>query len=650
MEEVFRVRQELDDLREIEARYRFMVNHQGEGIGIVDEQETFIFSNPAACEIFGFPEGGLNDHNLKEFVTPDEFEYLRQQTSLRKEGNTNRYEVQLTRPDGTFRHIWISATPVYSKGSFSGTLGIFFDVTDHLRAEEIIRQNGTRLRAITDSAHDAIIMMDAEGNISFWNPAAEKVLGYLPEEVLGKNLHALLVPEHYLKRFATAFPLFRETGQGQAVGNTLELTSRRKDGKEIIISLSLSAVSVDNQWHAVGILRDITLQKQNEKELQEALKRAEKVNKLKSAFIYNISHEVRTPLNGILGFSQLITDPDISEEERHKFFTLLKGSSDRLINTITNYIDISMLASRNMEITRKSVDPVNLLNLLYQKVQPVCREMNLGFFLDLPDSSDQILLNTDAELLRKALGHLLDNAVKFTHQGEIRMGFVLHDNGMEFFIRDTGVGISEDARERVFQTFAQEELSLTRGYEGSGLGLSIADGIVRLLGGSIRLVSEKGQGSHFSFCLPVQPADPSIITEPERVVIKPSGIKPVILVAEDDESNMLFMRSVLSRIAVDLLTASTGLEAVEHCKTNPAINIMLMDLKMPEMDGYEATKTIKAFRPELPVIAVTAFAMSGDRKRAFDAGCDDYLAKPVTIESLYEKLKKFGLRYLTQTT
>jgi len=642
LEGISQLQKELEDLREIEARYRFMVDHQGEGIGIVDENETFTFANPAACEIFGFPDGKLTGHNLREFVSPEAYENIIQQTDLRKQGSSSRYEVHLTRPDGSPRHIWITATPVYKKEKFSGTLGIFFDVTEHLRSEEVIRQNESRLRAITDSTHDAIIMMDDEGNISFWNPAAEHILGYHSKEALGKNLHDFLVPERYLPKHRAAFSLFRKTGQGQAVGQTMELAARRKDGKEIPVALSLSAVSVGNNWHAVGILRDITIQKTHEQELQDALQRAETVNKLKSAFIYTISHEVRTPLNGILGFSQLISDPAASAEERSQYSALLKGSSERLINTITNYIDISMLSSGNMEVTVKKTDPVELLRLLFKQFQPICRETGVALVLDLPPLSGPLFLETDPELIRKALRHLLDNAVKFTHQGEIRIGLEIREGDLGFFVSDTGVGIGEEARDRVFHTFVQEELSLTRGYEGSGLGLSIANGIINLLGGRIDLASEKGQGTRFTCVLPVQHTDKQIFAESVPSSKSLSGVKPVVLVAEDDEANQIFIRTVLTRANAELLTVSNGRDAVEQCRANPMINLVLMDLKMPEMDGYEATRLIKKFRPDLPVIAVTAFAMSGDRKRAQDAGCDDYLAKPVTREALLGKLTGFG--------
>lgn len=644
-QQIASLRQQVEVLQEIEARYRFMIEHQGEGIGIVDTDENFTFSNRAAEEIFGVPEGGLIGRNLSEFVQPEEFERLRRQTDLRRLGQTNRYEVELTQPEGGKRYIWITATPVRNRQDvFTGTLGIFFDMTDHKRAEDALRDSEDRLRIITDSAQDAILMMDSEGAISFWNPAAETIFGYRSEEVIGKNLHRMLVPGRYLEAHLRAFTIFRNTGKGDAIGKTLELTACRKDGTEFFVALSLSAVSFREQWHAVGILRDITEQKNTEKALKEALKKAETASKLKSAFIYNISHEVRTPLNGILGFSQLITEPDITPEEKEQFNTLLKGSAKRLINTITNYIDISMITSGNMEVIRKPAGLKPILEMLYTQFLPMCRIVSLSLHLDIQETTSPIILHTDPELLRKALTHLLDNAVKFSHEGGIRYGFTIKPGGVEVFVRDTGIGISPEAHERIFQNFVQEELSLTRGYEGSGLGLSIAQGIVRLLGGEIRVVSEKGEGSEFSFFLPFEEKSSRISVSAEQGDEVPLIENPVILIAEDDEPNLLFLQTILTKTGGSLLLASNGKEAVEHCRNHPEVSLVLMDLKMPVMDGYEATKEIKSFRKGLPVIAITAFAMTGDKKIALEAGCDDFIAKPVDREELRNKLETFGIR------
>jgi len=633
-----------NELQQIKERYQFLIENMGEGLGIVDANEFFTFVNPGAEEIFGVPAGGLIGHNLNEFVTPEAFSRLLQQTDLRRLGRKSRYEFELQRPDGEKRFIRVTATPLFDNDHvFTGTLGIFFDDTELRRAEDTIKDNETRLRTITDSAQDAILMMDSMGMVSFWNPAAETILGYRAEEAIGKDLHNLLVPERYLKAYRTAFSEFQHTGKGNAIGKTLELEARRKDGREIIVALSLSAVSFKNTWHAVGILRDITDHKNTEVILRNALEKAETVNRLKSAFIYNISHEVRTPLNGILGFSNLIIQPDLGPEEKENFHTLLKVSSTRLLKTITNYMDISMITSGNIEINPNPIDLPLFLNTIYQEYKPQCVSTNLCLQLELDKGCKDVIFDSDSELLRKIISHLLDNAMKFTSEGRISFGCIVKPEILEFFVRDTGTGISKEAQERIFDTFVQEEISLTRGYEGSGLGLSIARGLIRLLGGDINVVSEKGKGAFFSFTLPFEQNAARI---PDTMVVEPDVIPiqtPVILIAEDDEANLMYLKAVLRKTKITVIPAFNGKTAIEQCRDHPEISLVLMDLKMPVIDGFEATREIKLFRKELPVIAVTAFAMSGDKKQALEAGCDDYIAKPVTRELLLEKLKRYGV-------
>jgi PAS domain S-box-containing protein len=506
-----------------------------------------------------------------------------------------------------------------------------------------LQESESRLSSITNAAGDAIIMMDNDGLVSFWNPAAEKIFGFAEQESIGKDLHALIVPENHQIEFRNKFPIFQQTGEGNAVGKSLEMKALKKNGDLLNVSITLSAVKVKEKWHAVGIVRDITDRKHSEEELIAAKQRAEASDRLKTAFINNISHEVRTPLNGILGFSALIMQPDLPDEDKEQFFSIIKISSSRLLNTMASYMDISMIVSGNMEVQVKPFDLNHLLYTLRDQFQPMCTVKNLDFYLTIPEDYEICMLNSDTEVIRKAVTHLLDNAVKFTHRGEVRFGYSIKPGALEFFVSDTGIGISQEIQPHIFEHFMQEESSITRDYEGSGLGLSIVNGLVTLLGGKLRLESEKGKGSVFFFAIPYEKDMSGIDVPNDRFVSAPLIDKPVILIAEDDESNYLLMVRLLRKADVTIIPAINGKEAVQKCHDHPELSLVIMDLKMPEMDGMEATREIKSFRKELPVIAVTAFAMSGDEKRALEAGCDDYIAKPVSQELLFSKLKKFGI-------
>jgi signal transduction histidine kinase len=224
--------------------------------------------------------------------------------------------------------------------------------------------------------------------------------------------------------------------------------------------------------------------------------------RLKSAFIYNISHEVRTPLNGILGFSGLLMQHNITLEEKKKFYSCIKTCSDQLLSIITKYIDISLIASGNMEMKRKTFNPYLILTMLMEQFQPICAELHLDLYLKTPGKAENITLCSDDGLLIKVLSHLLNNAVKFTQKGKITFGYKLKSGLLEFFVKDTGTGINKEAKSRIFENFHQEEESILRGKNGSGLGLSIASGLLRLLGAEIVVESEKGAGSTFTFALP----------------------------------------------------------------------------------------------------------------------------------------------------
>jgi len=393
------------------------------------------------------------------------------------------------------------------------------------------------------------------------------------------------------------------------------------------------------------------------KELLSAKNQAQESDKLKTAFMNNISHEIRTPLNGILGFAQLISDPDTSNEKREKYFEVMNKSGFRLISTITNIMDISLIVSGGMEVNKKTFDINQLLEEIYQSWVDQCADKNISLYLQIPSeknffpaqksSSDtaKLQIHTDTELFTKTLFHLLDNAVKFTEEGTITFGYTANDNLLRFFVKDTGVGIGSEAHLRIFENFMQENILMTRGHEGSGLGLSIAKGIVELLGGEIDFESVKGQGSTFFFTLPV------LMTSSHESDIKSHGadikshesalLQPVILVAEDDETSYQLIEALLKNTSVRLLHAYTGKTAVQLVREHDEISLVLMDIRMPVMNGLEAAKLIKSYRKDLPIIAVTAHAETGAEHRALTAGCDDYIAKPFDRELLIKKLQNF---------
>jgi len=375
-------------------------------------------------------------------------------------------------------------------------------------------------------------------------------------------------------------------------------------------------------------------------ELIKARDKAEASNRLKTAFMNNISHEIRTPLNGILGFAPMAIDPTFSDSERKEFLDILNFSSKRLMQTITDYMDISLITSDNLAVSSKEFAPGVVVDEIQKQFQPQCSKNGISLKIQKQESFNSVIVNSDRAFIKKILAHLVDNSLKFTKEGSITIGVSIKINFIEFYVKDTGVGISDDALSIIFEHFSQEDVSTTREHEGSGLGLAIVKGMIALLGGTIRAESVKGIGSTFIFTVPWVVNTTEIIS-PATPSFEISGFRrPIILVAEDEPYGFLLFELSLDN-DYEIIRAEDGEEAVELCKLIPEIQLVLMDLKMPKMNGLIATQEIKKFRKNLPVIALTAYAEAGIRQKCFDAGCDEYLAKPVGKMELLDKMQEF---------
>jgi signal transduction histidine kinase len=377
-------------------------------------------------------------------------------------------------------------------------------------------------------------------------------------------------------------------------------------------------------------------------ELQAAKEKAEASDRLKSSFINNISHEIRTPLNGILGFGQILAEENLEDSEKEMYLQMLNSSSARLIDTITNFLDIAMLTSGNQKVYKKEFNPSEVLHSVVNKYIEPCNEKSLELIVQEPADKNELKIYTDIELFNKIIHQLVDNAVKFTLKGSVQITYELINDEFKFFVKDTGIGISDENKMFIFENFIQEDSKTTRGYEGSGLGLPIASRLIQLLDGKIWVESEKGIGSTFYFTIPV--VEKARIDDLHHFINKHStASKQTILIAEDDDINFFYFKALLASQLIEIIHAKNGLEAVKLCQNHPEIELVLMDLKMPEMDGFEATRQIKAIRKNLPVIAITAYCESEDKRMALQAGCNEFITKPVKKEYFIKKLEEFGL-------
>jgi signal transduction histidine kinase len=377
-------------------------------------------------------------------------------------------------------------------------------------------------------------------------------------------------------------------------------------------------------------------------DLQISKNRAEESDRLKTAFLHNISHEIRTPLNAIVGFSSILSNPDLSVDKKKEFIDIISVSNDQLLSIITGIIALATLEAGQEQITEMETD-INLILLnVYEQflTSRISAEVTFSYHPALPD--ELALVYTDPVKLMQILVNLVGNALKFTHKGKVRFGYKLIRNRLKFFVEDTGIGIPVEMHEHIFERFRQVDNSATRKYGGTGLGLALSKGYVELLGGSLKLTSQSGKGSLFGFSLPYIPVIKTgkVVNANSKVTKTMLSPGKIILVAEDETNNFLLINELLTNMKLKVIRAKNGLEAVNKCLSGNLPDLILMDIKMPVMDGIEATKRIKKFSPGLPIVALTAYALEVDKKRIFDSGCDDYIEKPIHRKVLFETLIK----------
>jgi signal transduction histidine kinase/DNA-binding NarL/FixJ family response regulator len=378
-------------------------------------------------------------------------------------------------------------------------------------------------------------------------------------------------------------------------------------------------------------------------ELIIAKENAEESDKLKTAFLQNMSHEIRTPLNGIIGFSALLNFDDISKEEIKEYTALINQSGKRLIEIVNNVLDISKIQTGQIKIEQKAIVVISMFSDLFTFFSPIAiiKKISLKYH---NEKDEQRSIFTDEAKLHQILVNLINNALKFTKSGQVDYGYEVKGDFLQFFVKDTGIGIEEELYEKIFERFIQAEQSMTKNYEGAGLGLAISKGLIELLGGKIWVKSEIGKGSTFFFTLPYS----HIILPSEKAARYVEKLNKhahgKILIAEDDWISFQYLNKIFAKSDITIVHAENGEQAVEIIKHTDDIDLVLMDIKMPVMDGIQATKLIKQIKPNLPIFAQTAYAFNEEKNNILAVGCDEYMTKPLN----QEKLNKLIIKYLTK--
>lgn len=393
------------------------------------------------------------------------------------------------------------------------------------------------------------------------------------------------------------------------------------------------------------LIQEIDNRKEIERQLVISKEKAEESDRLKSAFLANMSHEIRTPMNGIIGFTSLLTEPGLSGSKKDKYIKIIQKSGNRMLNTVNDIIEVSKIETGQVSKFISSIN-VNLLieelfNFFKLEVEKKGIELNYSTAFE----NDDATISTDGLMFNSILTNLIKNAIKYTEEGSINFGYHIKDNLLEFFVKDTGIGISKERQQAIFERFVQADIEDKRAHQGSGLGLAIAKTYVQILGGEIWLESETEKGSSFFFTHPIVKEKNSLAKKTNEEIQLKSFNGKKLLIVEDEQTIYEYLDAVLSDFDLQLEWVQNGEEAVNYCKENSKIDLVLMDIKMPIMNGYEATRIIKKIRPNLPIIAQTAFAMVGDSEKMIKAGCSDYISKPIDKNKLIKIISKY-LNYL----
>jgi len=655
-------------LEEREAHLKAIQENIETGIVVVDaETHRILDANPAAERMIGAPRERILGRLCHESIC----RATEGKCPAADLGETLRNrEAELVTADGGSLAILKTVVPVTLAGRRC-LLDTFVDISDRKKMLETLRESEQRFRSIAASAQDAIIMMDPEGRVSYWNEAAEGIFWWSSQEVMGQPLHPLLAPDKYFGAYERGRDRFRETGGGGAVGRTLELTALRKDGQEFPIEISLAGVKIQEQWHAIGIIRDITDRKRSEEALRtakeaaeqstQALNRyalemeqknialeyasrqAEEAHRAKSEFLANMSHEIRTPMNGVIGMTGLLLETTLTPEQRECAETVRK-SGEVLLELINDILDFSKSEAGKLEFEEIPFDLrvclEELGEMLAQRAHEKGLELAVLIRYDVPTR-----VKGDPGRLRQVLLNLINNAIKFTEEGEVLMrvslaGLDAQQESVLFEIVDTGIGIPDDRVERLFQPFAQGDPSMTRRYGGTGLGLAIARQIVEAMGGRIQVKSQEGRGSTFSFTVTFSrqhdAASAPALAGPEEI----RGLR--VLIVDDHEVNRAVFREQFKAWQCRTGEAADGpaaLQILREASGGPdPFRLALVDYQMPDMNGEQLARAIRS-EPglaALPLVLVTSVPRRGDAARMLEAGFDAYLVKPVKQAKLHE--------------
>ncbi len=613
-------------VEESNQRFKVLSSATNEAIFIL-EKGICIETNEAACKMFGYSYDELIGIFGTDVIANESKELVRQNLSL---SESSPYDAIGLRKDGTKFYAEFQGKMFQNKGKELRITAVR-DITIRKKSEIALKESENKFKNIFEHSPVGIIIFDVKGNPININKQILKILGSKSAEETKKinilnfqNLKKIGFSESFNKCIEKKEIIEKETFYESKWGTY-------KNVRYILTPI------LDNQNNVTGVLsiyEDFTERKKAEQDLIIAKEKAEESDRLKTEFINNMSHEIRTPMNGILGFADLLKKPNITPEKRKQFINIIQNSGNQLLRIIDDILEISRLGTKQVHSHNKEICLNDILLDLFSVFGIKAKEQQIPLYLKKGLSDRQSTIYTDETKLRKILSNLLENALKFTNSGFVELGYELKNNYLQIYVKDTGIGIDKSKHNAIFNRFSQADKGLSRKFGGLGLGLSIAKENTELLGGEIIIESEEGKGSTFIVKIPYKAVNTEILNTKKQYTI---------LITEDEEINTLYLETALNELDFNIKTihAKNGKEAIEICEQNKDIDLVFMDLKMPILNGYDATTKIKQKNTNLPIIAQTAYTTEEDKQKAIKAGCSDFISKPINEETLNDIIKKY---------
>ena len=664
----------LDALRESEEKYRALADNGFEGIIIIDLLGNILFANQSMVKTFEY-------ENLDDVVGKNVFHYISEESVSQVIEDLNRMIQGEILGVAEYYGITSKGNKILleSIGKIIDYNGIkadiisVHDITAKKQIEEALRESKLFLQETQQIAQLGTYTLDILTGVWTSSDILDDILGIEPDFDKSVNGWVSIIHPEWQS-------IMNDYFIQEVIGNKIKFDKvykivRQNDLSERWVR-GIGRLKLDENGQPIvmlGTIRDITDQVESEKKLQEqneeyaylnqqyvdlnlnliaAKEKAEESTRLKSAFLANMSHEIRTPMNGILGFAEILKEPNLTSDQQQEYLEIIEKSGVRMLNIINDIVDISKIESGQMKVSLSETIVNEQLEFIHNFFKAEVEPKGLKLSLKNSLSSSEVLMRTDREKLYAILTNLVKNAIKYTNEGSIEFGCGVvesHDRAslLKFYVKDTGIGIPKDRQEAIFERFIQADSSDKMARQGAGLGLAISKAYVEMLGGKIWVESEIGKGSTFYFTLPslieLKKVDVSVpeISNPDK---ERQTEKLKILIAEDDELSAALISIVVRNFRKEIIKVRTGKEAVEACRNNPDIDLILMDIQMPEMNGYEAVRQIRQFNKKVVIIAQTAYALAGDREKAINAGCADYISKPISKIELVKLLKKHFMK------